>query len=70
MPLSSFYDPDSAVSSLSWLAFRSLQVQFPGLAHSFTSCQLVVKVGMSNHVRLDIRRFGLGIRIHLNVRIV
>ena len=27
-------------------------------------------VGMSNHVRLDIRRFGSGIRIHPNVRIV
>ena len=27
-------------------------------------------VGMSNHVRLDIRRFGSRIRIHPNVRIV
>ena len=26
-------------------------------------------LGMSNHVRLDIRRFGSGIRIHPKVRI-
>ena len=28
------------------------------------------KVGMSNHARLDIRRFGSGIRIHPKVRVV
>ena len=27
-------------------------------------------LGMSNHARLDIRRFGSGIRIHPKVRIV
>ena len=31
------------VGSMSWQAFRSLQVGFSGLAHSFTSCQLLVK---------------------------
>ena len=33
----------SAVVFSSQLAFGSLQVRFPGLAHSFTSCQLLVK---------------------------
>ena len=33
----------STVGSMSRLAFRSLQVQFPGLAHSFDSCQILVK---------------------------
>ena len=28
------------------------------------------KLGLSNHARLDIRRFGSGIRIHPKVRIV
>ena len=33
----------SAVGSGSSLAFKSSQVHFPGLAHDFTSCQLLVK---------------------------
>ena len=31
---------------------------------------VLLKVGLSNHARLDIRRFGSGIRIHPKVRIV
>ena len=35
--------PVRAVGSVSQLAFGSLQVRFPSLAHSATSCQLLVK---------------------------
>ena len=32
--------------------------------------KIVFVLGLSNHARLDIRRFGSGIRIHPKVRIV
>ena len=35
--------PVSAVGSVSQLVFRSSKVRLPGLTHSFTSCQLLVK---------------------------
>ena len=31
---------------------------------------MIFLLGLSNHARLDIRRFGSGIRIHPKVRIV
>ena len=34
------------------------------------STNMTFKLGLSNHARLDIRRFGSGIRIHPKVRIV
>ena len=41
--LNTIFHMVSAVSSASLLAFWCSQVQFPGPAHSFTSCQLLVK---------------------------
>ena len=36
----------------------------------FIDFNIISPVGLSNHARLDIRRFGSGIRIHPKVRIV
>ena len=34
----------SAIGSVSRLAIENLQVRFQGLAHTFTCCQVLVKV--------------------------
>ena len=37
---------------------------------AYYESMLLFKIGLSNHARLDIRRFGSGIWIHPKVRIV